>query len=60
VVYPAIAAAFVFLTARKHLRSTLWLFLPSFIYAFVTFTLRLCRLRPYRIVLGCEHFAELA
>lgn len=37
VVYPAIAAAFVFLTARKHLRSTLWLFLPSFIYAFVHF-----------------------
>jgi hypothetical protein len=37
VVYPAIAAAFVFLTARKYLRSTLWLFLPSLIYAFVHF-----------------------
>jgi hypothetical protein len=37
VVYPAIAAAFVFLTARKHLRSTLWLFLPSLVYAVVHF-----------------------
>jgi hypothetical protein len=37
VVYPAIAAAFVFLTARKYLRSTLFLFLPSLIYAFVHF-----------------------
>ncbi len=37
VVYPAIAAAFVFLAARKHIRSTLWLFLPSLVYAFVHF-----------------------
>ena len=37
VVYPAIAAAFVFLEARKHFRSTLWLFLPSIVYASVHF-----------------------
>ena len=37
IVYPAIAAVFVFLTARKHLKSTLWLFLPSLVYGFVHF-----------------------
>jgi hypothetical protein len=37
VVYPAIAAGFVFLTARKLLRSTLWLFLPSLVYAWAHF-----------------------
>lgn len=37
VVYPALAAAFVFLTARKHLRSILWLFPLSFIYALAHF-----------------------
>jgi hypothetical protein len=37
VVYPAIAAAFAFLAARKHFRSTMWLFLPSFVYALVHF-----------------------
>ena len=33
VVYPAIAAAYVFLAARKYLRPTLWLFAPSVVYA---------------------------
>ena len=37
VVYPAIAAAYVFLAARKHFRSTLWLFLPSIVYAILHF-----------------------
>jgi hypothetical protein len=37
VVYPAIAAAFVFLVARKHFRSTLWLFVPSIVYALLHF-----------------------
>ena len=32
VVYPAIAAAYVFLVARKYLRPTLWLVAPSIIY----------------------------
>jgi hypothetical protein len=33
VVYPAIAAAYVFLAARKYLRPILWLFVPSVVYA---------------------------
>ena len=37
VVYPAIAAAYVFVAARKHLRTTLWLFLPSIVYAIAHF-----------------------
>lgn len=33
VVYPALAASYALLCARKHLRKTLWLFIPSVIYA---------------------------
>jgi hypothetical protein len=32
VVYPAIAVCYTFLVARKHLRKTLWLLLPSIVY----------------------------
>jgi hypothetical protein len=35
VVYPAIAASYAFLAARKHFRKTLWLFPPSALYVFV-------------------------
>jgi hypothetical protein len=37
VVYPAIASAYVYIAARKYFRRTLWLFLPSLVYAFVHF-----------------------
>ncbi len=33
IVYPAIAASYVLLKARRYLRPTLWLFLPSVVYA---------------------------
>ncbi len=35
VVYPAIAASYALLAARKHFRRTSWLFLPSAAYVFV-------------------------